>query len=296
MPSTTPKRKRWWLWLVIPLAIFLFLFFLNLGLQTFWAHREPFFYPDYARVELAPILKQSTLSDDDYQTLFLQTGLSRTAIDQLLSYGQGGIDQIEATQEGFFAHYDTECVKMLPGRFTCEDMVLDENRNRMVAVPLAPVEPGDILVSFSTHTFGWRHGHASLVVDAQNGIILEAAVMGTDSAQANMQRWQTYSDFLVLRVKGVTAEERQAVAQYALDNLDGIPYHLTSGIFGKKAPEADSNGFGAQCAYLPWYAWQAAGYDLDNSGGKIVTVADLAESPLVEIVQVYGIDPRTISP
>lgn len=296
MPLKKHRRKRWWLWLVIPLAVLLFLFFLNLGLQTFWAHRTPFFYPDYASAELTPILEKGSLTDDDYYTLFLQTGLAKPAIDRLISYGQGGIEQIKATQGGFFTHYDTECVKMLPGRFTCEDMVLDENGSRMAAVPLAPVEPGDILVSFSTHTFGWRHGHAGLVVDAQSGILLEAAVMGTDSAQTNMQHWRTYSNFMVLRVKGITEEERYAVAQYALDYLDGIPYHLTSGIFGEKAPEPDSVGFGAQCAYLPWYAWQNAGYDLDGGGGKIVTVADLAESPLVEIVQVYGIDPRTLNP
>lgn len=295
MPSTKPRRKRWWLWLAIPLAVLLFLFFLNLGLQTFWAHREPFFSPDYERAALAPILEKNSLTDDDYQTLFLQTGLTKSAIDQLLTYGQGGVEQIVATQEGFFTHYDTECIKMLPGRFTCEDMILDENGYRTAAVPLALVQPGDIIVSFSTHTFGWRHGHAGLVVDSANGITLEAVVMGSDSAQVDMQHWRTYSNFMVLRVKDVTAEERQEVAKFAVEHLDGIPYRLTSGIFGEKAQAVES-ALGAQCAYLPWYAWQSEGYDLDGDGGRIVTVADLAQSPLVEIVQVYGIDPRTVNP
>lgn len=293
MPSSKPKRARRWLWFAVPLAVLLFLFFLNLGLQTLWAHSTPFFYPDYAEVDLSPILAQSNLSDEDYETLFLQTGLSKTAIDQLLAYGQGGIEQIAATQEGFFTRYNAECVTMLPGRFTCEDLTLDADGNRFAAVPLALVQPGDIIVAFSTHTFGWRHGHAGLVVDSSSGITLEAVVMGSDSAQVNMQHWRTYSNFMVLRVKDATMEERQAVAEFALSHLDGIPYRLTSGIFGEKAPGPEGD-LGAQCAYLPWYAWQHSGYDLDGNGGRIVTVSDLAESPLVEVIQVYGMDPREI--
>ncbi|SBW05017.1 conserved exported hypothetical protein [uncultured Eubacteriales bacterium] len=293
MPSSAPKRRRRWLWLAVPLAILLLLYCVNYILQTAWAHRESFFYPDYAKVELAPILEKAALTDEDYETLFLQTGLTKIAVDQLLPYGQGGVDQILATQEGFFTHYDTECVVLLPGRFTCEDLVLDENGAKQATVPLALAEPGDVIVSFSTHTFGWRHGHAGLVVDSARGVTLEAVVLGSDSAQVDMQHWRTYSNFMVLRVKDATMEERRQVAEFALKYLDGIPYGLTSGIFGEKAPDPESDLI-SQCAYLPWYAWQSAGYDLDGDGGHIVTVADLAESPLVEIVQVYGMDPRNI--
>lgn len=295
LPSSTPKRKLRRLWLILPLALVLVLFLLNLGLQTFWAHRAPAFRPDYPMVELTPILARDTLDAGDYETLFLQTGLSKAAVDDLLAYGEAGRAQIEATQAGLFTDYDSRCATMLPGRFTCEDLTFNRDGERTAAVPLAPVEPGDILVSFSTHTFGWRHGHAGVVVDALNGVTLEAVVMGSDSARVNMWHWPTYSTFMILRVKGASPEERQAVAEYALAHLDGIPYHLTSGVFGAKAPPPEGN-FGAQCAYLPWYAWQANGYDLDGDGGKIVTVADLAQSPLVEVVQLYGIDPRLITP
>jgi hypothetical protein len=37
-----------------------------------------------------------------------------------------------------------------------------------------------------------------------------------------------------------------------------------------------------------WYAWQVFGYDLDSDGGRLVTVEDIWESDLLEIVQVYG--------
>lgn len=287
------KHKRKLLWLV-PLTILLFLFFLNLGLQTFWAHRHPYFAPDYARVDLLPVLNEQPLSEADYDIIFFQTGLGKPAIDQLLVYGQGGIDQILATQDGFFADHEFTCQVLLMGRFTCEDRIVSPNDQPAATVPLALVEPGDIIISFSTHTFGWRHGHASLVVDTAQGITLEAVVMGSDSAQMNMQHWRTYSNFMVLRIADATPEERQQVAQFALEHLDGIPYGLTSGIFGDKAPDPLGR-LTAQCAYLPWYAWQAFDRDLDSDGGRIVTVADLANSPLVEVVQVYGIDPRTLS-
>ena len=125
------------------------------------------------------------------------------------------------------------------------------------------------------------------------GVTLEAVVLGSDSAQVNAQHWRTYSNFMVLRVKDAGDETRQQVVQFALEHLDGIPYSLLSGILGPKAPEPDSP-LKAQCAYLPWYAWQAFGVDLDSDGGKIVTVLDLAESPLLEVVQIYGIDPASL--
>ncbi len=288
--SSHPKRCRL-RWLAAPFVLFLLLFCVNYFLQTFWVHREPPFSPDYAVEDLTPILAQPTRSDQDYAVLFLQTGLARQAVDQLLLLGQSGVDQILATQAGFFAPPHTECVTLLAGRFTCEDLIIDGSGARGAAVPLALVEPGDLILSFSTHTFGWRHGHAGLVVDSGRSVTLEAVVMWSDSAQMDMQHWRSYSNFMVLRVKDATPEERLQVAQFALKYLDGIPYGLTSGIFGAKAPDPEGE-LSAQCAYLPWYAWQSAGYDLDSDGGRIVTVADLASSPLVEIVQVYGMDPR----
>lgn len=49
--------------------------------------------------------------------------------------------------------------------------------------------------------------------------------------------------------------------------------------------------FGMQCAYLVWYAWNHFGYDLDSDGGHFVTSADLLHSDLLEVVQVYAMEP-----
>lgn len=245
-------------------------------------------------VDLTPVLTQPSLTDQDYDTIFLQTGLGRQGVEQLLLYGQGGIDQILATQASFFSPPHSECVELLPGRFTCEDRMVSNDGVQEFAAPLALVQPGDIILSFSTHSFGWRHGHAGLVVDSARGLTLEAVVLGSDSALMDMAHWRTYSNFMILRVKSATAVERAQVAQFGLDHLNGIPYSLTSGVFGTKAPDP-ADPLRAQCSYLPWYAWQSAGYDLDSDGGRIVTVADLSESPLVDIVQIYGMNPRDFS-
>lgn len=289
MMQMKKKSGRRFLWLVIPLSAVLLFCGLSAVLQTFWAHRAPYFAPDYSKVALEPILKQDSLNLIDYKTIFLQTGLARPAIDQLLRMGSPGVNQILETQERFFSSPSPVCMELPP--ITKEDRLQNSDGSLALSVPLAPLEYGDIILSFSTHTFGWNHGHAAIVVDPVQGITLEAVVLGSDSAQVNVQHWRTYSNFMILRVRDAADSRRHQVVDFALEHLDQIPYSLISGIFGPKAPSPDG-ALSAQCAYLPWYAWQAFGVDLDSDGGKIVTVKDLSESPLLEIVQIYGTDPR----
>ena len=157
--------------------------------------------------------------------------------------------------------------------------------------PLVDLQPGDILLTLSTHSLGWRHGHAALVIDENT--TLECAVLGTDSSYGTTQYWRGCAEYCVLRVKDITPEQQREVAEYACDTLYGVPYHLTSGFIGPKAPEPDSAYFGLQCAYLVWYAWNHFGYDLDADGGRLVTAYDLLQSELLEVVQVYGMDLQT---
>lgn len=84
-----------------------------------------------------------------------------------------------------------------------------------------------------------------------------------------------------LRLKDVPAQTRAEIADYARENLTGVPYRLSAGMWD--AP-------GTQCAHLVWSAYSRFGYDLDSDGGRIVTPKDLYESPLLEIVQIYGME------
>lgn len=261
-------------------------------LQGPFAHRADPFVPDYARTDLAPILGKPSLTEADYDTLFLQTGLSRPAVDHLLTYGEPGRRQILDTQEQFFAPVTVVCDELF-GPFTKEDHLVDRDGGRAWAPSLANLEVGDIILTFSTHSMGWRHGHAGVVVDDEGwGVTLEAVLIGTDSARMEAWHWQSYSNYIVLRLKDRTPELQDALADYALNYLDGIPYHLTSGFLGPKAPDPSAPYFGVQCSYLVWYAFQHFGYDLDADGGRLVSVADLYGSPLLEVVQLYGMDPR----
>lgn len=143
---------------------------------------------------------------------------------------------------------------------------------------LPPLENGDILLTFSTHTFGWRHGHAGLVVDAEQGLVLEAQQLGSPSSLAQAEHWSRYPTLQVLRLKDADSEVRQAAAAYAAGSLAGLPYRLSSGLLPARGEEIAS----VQCAYLVWCAYSRQGWDLDGDGGRLVTVADLASSPLLE--------------
>ena len=151
---------------------------------------------------------------------------------------------------------------------------------------LPPLEDGDILLTFSTHSFGWRHGHAGLVVDAEAGLVLEAVVLGRPSQILQVDHWQYYSTLLVLRPRD--REAAQGAVEYALAHLTNLPYRLTSGLWGSR--ELAGELAGAQCAYLVWLAYYTQGLDLDGDGGRLVTVGDLAQSPELEQVACLGIN------
>lgn len=177
---------------------------------------------------------------------------------------------------------NVECIPLL-GWFTMEDRIPKEE-----AVPLTDLQAGDIILTLSTHSLGWRHGHAGLILDGDT--VLECTTWGQKSTIVNLKHWSTYSNYAVLRIKDVTEELQQDVVSFARENLCGVPYHLSAGFIGEKAPELEDAHFGLQCAYLVWYAWEHFGYDLDSDGGRLVTAYDILNSDLVEVVQSSGME------
>ena len=260
------KRRRFLLLLLPPLAVYL--------LQGPWAHRSGPFVPDYPWVTLT--------EESSDETVFLQTGLSRSAAERLSA--SGGLGALRQAQDDFFTPPARQCDPLL-GWFTRED-----RREAPSGIPLADLRPGDVLVTLSTHSLGWRHGHAGLVIDGDT--VLECAAWGSLSLCQSPEYWRTYTSYAVLRVKDASPALRQEVADYAKEHLCSVPYRLTAGWIGPKAPEPEDWQFGLQCAYLVWYAWARFGYNLDSDGGRLVTVSDLLRSDLVEVVQLQGMDPR----
>lgn len=264
------RRNKFLRWLST-VAAFLLLFYVA---QRFWAHRTGYFIPNYPQITLT--------ENTDYETLFLQTGLGQSTIKKLLETGD--FQTILDAQNNFFRPPEAECTPLL-GWFTREDRLANG-----INFPLIDLQPGDILLTLSTHTAGWRHGHAGLVVG--NSIVLESIVLGSNSTLVNAAHWTSYSNFAVLRPKGTTPELQHLVADYGMEHLLDVPYRLTTGWFFSKAPEPNSPWFGTHCSYLVWYAWNQFGYDLDSDGGRLVTVYDLLHSDLLEVVQLYGMNPR----
>lgn len=120
------KVRRWQKRLLIVLAVLAaFLLFCYL-LQRFWAHRNGYFLPDYPRVTLT--------EDSDYETIFLQTGLGRSAVDKLLSGGD--FQTILNAQDAFFNPPKADCTPLL-GWFTREDRLTDGT-----GTPLIDLQPG----------------------------------------------------------------------------------------------------------------------------------------------------------
>lgn len=242
-------------------------------LQRYAAHSDKPFTPEYDRVELS--------DTTDYETIFLQTGLGKPAAEKLIH--ENRFDEILKAQDLFFKNDEIECYPLM-WWLTREDRLSNE------LITFYDLQPGDILVTLSTHSFGWRHGHAAIVLNDLETV--ESIMLGCDSSKENIYYWQDYSNFALLRVKNKTEEERAAVADFSLSKLIGKPYSIFSGFKGKKAPDIDSNNLTLQCSYLAWYAWNSFGVDLDSDGGRLVTTYDILHSDKVEIVQLYGLDAK----
>ncbi len=272
-------RKKFWKWGAAIFAAVLVL----CALKLWAAAAEPgaHWTPDYEKVNLTEILSKGQLTPADYQTLLLQTGLGAFAVDTLR--GQGAQDDILTAQERFFAEPLIACTPNSP---------ISAEEHTLQGMPLVALEDGDILITPCSHAYGWRNGHAALVVDAAQGLTLESVVLGTKSCLQSIDKWETYPAVMVFRLKGESAAVRAGIARTACERLCGVPYGLTVGLLSPKHPEdapAETH-----CAHLVWEAYRAHGYDLDSTGGHIVTPHDLAASPLLELKQIYGVDPRLL--
>ena len=269
-------KKKWVKFAVKIISVALAVITLFTGVNHFTqhivAHNKPFFTPAYDKVKLT--------EDSDLTTIFLQTGIGENTARQMILDGR--FDEIVEAQELFFADDKVVCSPMIKW-FTREERLENE------IIPLYDLQPGDILVTLSTHTWGWRHGHCAIVLDEYRTV--ESISMLYDSSIERSYFWQDYSNFAVLRVKDVTKEQGKQVADFAEEKLVDKPYSIFSGFGIHKAPDVDSDSFAIHCSYLAWYAWSAFGVDLDSDGGRLFSSYDILHSDKVEIVQLYGMDP-----
>ena len=278
---------------IIKIAAAIFLIIACLAIST--ALTEPYAHiaPDYPKVNIQSVLSQEQLGKADYELLFRQTGLGQPAVDEIIASYPDSTQRFLRFQENLFSniHYVCERISLI----SREESVVDENGRYINGTEMAPLHNGYILITKSSHTYGWRNGHAALVVDAAQGSTLESVVLGTDSCIQSIDKWTNYPNFVLLRLKGASLELMDEIAQSALANLNTIPYDFTVGVFSPKLQKIGEIN-ATHCSHLIWEAFSLFGYDLDSDGGMIVTPKDIVKSPHLQVVQVFGVDPEDIWP
>ncbi len=260
---------------------------------VFWSsrvERTAYRGPEYPMEDLTEILNKTELEQQDYQKLMQQTGLGQTAVRML--WQEGRKYELQSLQQRFFTLPPIVCRPTTP--FSREEKrVTQENASDFSKI-FPALEKGDILITFNSHVLGWRCGHAALVTDVAEGKTLEARVLGTKSAICSMKHWAEYPGVAVLRVKDLTREQREAVADEALKYLQGIPYRILSWkeeVYSGEQAATDGEEAeigGTHCSHLVWTAYASVGVDLDSDGGIIVTPRDIYEDNDLEVVQIYG--------
>lgn len=240
-----------------------------------------YWQPTYEKQDIKGILTKVERTDEDYEILYRQTGLTRLGIDGLLE--QNKVKKILDIQDALFACYPIKAHHFNP--FTYMDV-----HDGSVEIPMAALEDGDIIVTATTRVSWWRYGHAALVIDGKNERIIESIGPGSNSEINQANCFSDYSSFMVLRPK-VGAEIKAQVVEFAEKNLLDLPYQFSVGIFTDKFEEDIKT---SQCAHLVWYAYKKFGVDLDATGGAVVKPQDMANSEQVEVVQAYGYNLDTL--
>lgn len=222
------------------------------------------------------------LTTEDYEIVMSQTGLGKSAFDSLIF--QGRMDKIEDYREYYLLDKEFYCYR--EGVFACHESIKDSNDEFIDNPPFADIRNGDIIVTLSIHSLGWRHGHAAIVVDAEKGLCIQANMVGEKSGYGYVNTWKDFPMVALLRVKDESSEKTEEIAKYAEDNLRGLPYSLFSGIVTGR--NSEKVPYATQCAHLVWYAYYHFGIDISPQGGRIITPYDFLKSEKLEVVQVYG--------
>ncbi len=238
------------------------------------------YYPTYDKIDISGILAKDTLSAEDYNTLYMQTGLTRLAIDDFL-LDSDGVSQILYIQERYFKHYeiDDDNFAIFSHYYELEG-----------EYPLAKLQNGDIIVSASTEFSWWTLGHCAMVVNAEDGEIVEINGFGDESHLSYIFSIRKRGNFMVLR-PNIDKETVDKIVDYVVNNLLDIPYDATIGVLSRKYDEEIPV---TQCAHIFWYAFYQFGYDIDYNGGTIVTPQNISCSKYLDLVQVSGFNPITL--
>lgn len=234
--------------------------------------KNAYYYPSYEYEKVC-------FSDSDAK-IFKYTGLSPKGAEDILKQGK-----TSAFKKLNSMYFEKPVIKK---EYILYPVTAQETLTGS-PVPLVPLYDGDVLITFNTHTLDWRHGHAAIVTDAKNGVILEHMSVGNSTVLSTAQKWANYPGFAVLRYPD--EEKAKKAAQYAKEKLKDVPYSIFAGLIEKDKSKNDTVS-SSHCAHIVWQAYKAIGIDIDSNGGKIVTPKDIAKSNKLRLVQVFGLNPE----
>ena len=286
------KEKKYYITKIPLLLIIIGIFeimYIILFLQNIQLAKAGHYTPSYNYVDLKQICSKDSLSEKDYKTLFYQTGLSPHAIDKLRTQPEY-FQKIKRYQDIFFRKINISSTATL---FLTKTEFIDSitYANEKAFIP-APLENGYILYTPSSSTLGWRNGHIALVVDENKKQIFEAASIGELSEIRNYEHWTSYPAFIMLRIKpellNINSTLLNEVISTIKNELINLPYSLLCGVTTpKNIPRCTKS----HCAHIIWHAFLSQGIDIDSNKGVIVTPENIMKCDLLEVVQIYGVDP-----
>ena len=235
--------------------------------------------PDIKYQDITSIIEKEVLTEEDYITIFNQTGISPNSVNEILK--NNDISIIKELNTLYFDRQEIE-QKYLCFPFTTMEYNVNES------TPIVPLKDGDILVNFSTSTLDWRHGHSALVIDAENDKTIEHTLVGAQSHMGTVSSWGKQPKFVVLRYED--EEVINKVVEFAKENLIGVDYDIFVGIDGKKDKSDEKRKYASNCSHIVWQAFKSQGIDIDSNGGIFVTPNDIALSNKLKVVQIMGLD------
>ncbi|WP_083258876.1 hypothetical protein [Cellulosilyticum sp. I15G10I2] len=265
------------------LITFCILYILALLISSNIAKSEGYFTPDYQKIDLMPILTKSMLLENDYQIIYDQTGIAKPIVEELKDMPDFQ-EKMLIFQQNYFTALTIASENFTP--VTQQDYVANEKKEAIAGFEIAPYHNGYIFLTKSTYTMNWRHGHAGIVIDAKRGKLLEAVNPGSRSLEQDASKWRYYPTFKMMRLKDTPQTQLDEIARYASSVLRDLPYN----IFADK--NQGENPYETHCSLLVWQAFKPFGFDIDASDGLLVSPEDIANSPLLETLQIFGFNPN----
>lgn len=219
------------------------------------------------------LILNEELSDDEFEIITRQTGLGKKSILALKRRSQ--LYLIDDYQNDYL--YNRNYYKSYFALCCCEEL-LEESH-----LPFVDLQDGDILITASSVTSFFRHGHAGIVVNGLTGETVEAYSPLEKSCTSTVDTWLNYQTIMLLRVKDEYKNLAPIAAKYALENLVDVKYSLFSSV-----NDSTDNVKRTHCSQLVYLAYKFAGIRIDKKNNFIVTAKEISKSEYFEIVEVKG--------